>query len=93
MERRTGQVQRRGVRAFHADLPPGDSPPKERCSLPVLEPNGDVNTNALGQAARRINQITNVTAGQRSAAARKLLGYYRQAGMDPPEALRQLARR
>ena len=28
---------------------PGDDPPKMRCSLPVLEPNGDVNTNALGR--------------------------------------------
>jgi hypothetical protein len=71
----------------------GDAPVKERCSLPVLEPNGDVNVNALGQAAARMNQITGVTSAQKAAAARKLMRYYRQAEMDPPPAIRAQATR
>lgn len=71
----------------------GDDPPKSRCSLPVLEPNGDVNTNALGAAAGRLNQVTGITSAQRATAARKLVRYYRQADMEVPESLRALAAR
>lgn len=72
---------------------PGDEPPKTRCSLPVLEPNGDVNKNALASAAARLNQVTGVTGAMRASAARKLVRYYRQAEMDPPEQLRAMAAR
>jgi HK97 family phage prohead protease len=71
----------------------GDAPPKERCSLPVLEPNGDLNTHALGAAAARLNQVTGISAAQRSQAARKLMRYYRQADMPVPEVVRALASR
>jgi HK97 family phage prohead protease len=66
---------------------------KDRCSVPVLEPNGDINANALEIAARLINGVVRVTPEQKSAAARKLLRYYRQAGMDAPQRVRQLAAR
>ena len=72
---------------------PGDEPPKTRCSLPVLEPNGDVNTNALAAAAARLNQMTGVTGAMRAQAARKLVRYYRQADMEPPDHLRAMAAR
>jgi HK97 family phage prohead protease len=71
----------------------GDAPPKERCSLPVLEPNGDLNTNALGAAAARLNQVTGITPAMRATAARKLVRYYRQADMEPPASLRSIASR
>lgn len=69
----------------------GDTPVKERCSLPVLEPNGDLNVNALGAAAARLNQVD---AGRdlKAAAARKLIRYYRQAQMEPPAGVVALAR-
>lgn len=70
----------------------GEAPPKERCSLPVLEPNGDLNVNALGAAASRLSQ-TQASSEQKSAAARKLMRYYGQAGMDPPPSVRQMASR
>jgi HK97 family phage prohead protease len=71
----------------------GDDPPKTRCSLPVLEPNGDVNTNALGAAAARLNQVTGINPAMRAAAARKLVRLYRQCDMEPPEMLRAMASR
>lgn len=71
----------------------GDAPPKSRCSLPVLEPDGTINANALGAAAGRLSQTTGVTPAQRSAAARKLVRLYRQADMDPSEQLRAMAAR
>jgi HK97 family phage prohead protease len=75
----------------------GDAPPKERCSLPVLEPGGDVNANALGAAAAALagarGGLRMVTPAQKSTAARKLIRYYRQADMTPPPALTALASR
>src|SRR5262245_8179030 len=72
---------------------PGDEPPKTRCSLPVLEPDGTLNTRALGAAAGRLNQVTNVSSAQKASAARKLIRYYGQANMEPPASLRALASR
>lgn len=75
----------------------GDQPPKERCSLPVLEPNGDLNANALPAAAAALSggrtPLQGVTAAMKAAAARKLIRYYRQAQMPPPPALQALAAR
>ena len=75
----------------------GDAPVKERCSLPVLEPNGDINTNALGSAAAALagarGGVGGVTGGQKATAARKLVRYYRVAKLEIPPALRTLASR
>lgn len=71
----------------------GDGPPKTRCVLPVLEPNGDLNVNALSQAAQRLTAVWGITPAMRSQAARKLVRYYRQAGMEPSATLRSLASR
>lgn len=64
----------------------GDDPPKTRCSLPVLEPNGDLNINGMHAAASRLNQ-TGLSRTEKAQAARKLLRYYRQAGEEAPPAL------
>jgi HK97 family phage prohead protease len=71
----------------------GDAPAKTRCSLPVLEPNGDLNANALGAAAGRLNQLTNVTTAQKAAAARKLRRYYGMVDMSPPPSVMAMAGR
>jgi HK97 family phage prohead protease len=71
----------------------GDDPVKERCSLPVKEPNGDVNANALGQAAARLNQVASASPEQKASAARKLRRYYSQASMEPPPSLMAMASR
>jgi HK97 family phage prohead protease len=69
----------------------GDAPPKERCSLPVLEPNGDLNVNALGAAAGRIGTVQGATSEQKAAAARKLVRYYRMAQMMAPPRIMSMA--
>jgi HK97 family phage prohead protease len=69
----------------------GDGPVKERCSLPVLEPNGDVNSNALGAAAGRLSALGNVSTEMKASAARKLVRFYRLAGMEAPPNVVRLA--
>jgi len=64
---------------------------KERYGLPVLEPDGTLNTNALAAAAGRIGQITGASAAAKASAARKLVRYYRMANMEPPASLTRLA--
>lgn len=75
----------------------GDAPPKERCSLPVLEPDGDLNVNALGAAAAALagarGGVRNATPEQKAAAARKLRRLYARAEMDPPASLMAMAGR
>jgi HK97 family phage prohead protease len=71
----------------------GDEPPKTRCSLPVLEPDGALNVHALDAAAGRLNQLTNVTTEQKAAAARKLRRLYSQAEMEPPPSVMAMAGR
>lgn len=73
----------------------GDAPVKQRCSLPVREPNGDVNKNALGAAAAALaggrGGLSGVSAEQKARAARALIRLYGQADMEPPDSLRRLA--
>ncbi len=73
----------------------GEMPVKERCLLPVLEPNGDVNVNALGSAAASLTGtrggLRNVSQFEKATAARKLIRFFSQAEMESPEALRRLA--
>jgi HK97 family phage prohead protease len=71
---------------------PGDEPPKTRCSLPVLEPDGAVNRRALAAAAGRLNQ-TSLSPELRARAARKLMRLYRAADMEPPPNVVALASR
>jgi HK97 family phage prohead protease len=68
----------------------GEEKDVARCWLPVYEPSGDLNVNALEAAAKR---ISHAPMSERPAAARKLLRLYRTASMDAPLALRQLASR
>lgn len=74
----------------------GDAPAKERGSLPVLEPDGTLNTNALAAAAAALagarGGVSNVSQAEKAAAARKLIRYYGAAGMTPPGSLLALAR-
>ena len=71
---------------------PGDDSVKSRCSLPVLEPNGDLNVNGMHAAASRLNQ-TGLSMEAKAQAARKLIRYYRQADEEPPSALVAMAGR
>lgn len=70
--------------------PAGEDKVMGRCMLPVYEPNGDLNANALSAAAGRLNQ-TGAPAADKAAAARKLMRLYGMAGMQPPPSLRGMA--
>ena len=72
------------------DNPAGEEKTQARCHLPVYEPNGDLNANALSAAAGRLNQTQ---SPQKAAAARKLIRLYGVAGMEPPPGLRAAAGR
>jgi hypothetical protein len=69
---------------------PGQDKVQAKCSLPVSEPNGDVNVNALSAAAGRLGQ-TKASPASKKKAARKLLNLYRQAKKDVPDTLKNMA--
>jgi HK97 family phage major capsid protein/HK97 family phage prohead protease len=63
---------------------------KERYSLPILEPDGTLNRNAVHAAAARIGQVS-AARDLIVAAARKLIAAHKTLNEDPPEALVKLA--
>jgi len=71
----------------------GDVPAKMRCSLPILEPTGELNAVALERAAEKVGHVPGASLPQKAEAARKLLRLYRMAEMPAPESIRQLATR
>lgn len=77
---------------------PTDNPDewtKDACKLPVREPNGDINTNAIGAAAAALagarGGLKDVSPRDKKAAAKKLLKLYELAQMDPPPSLKNMA--
>lgn len=65
----------------------GEGDGKSRYSLPVKEPDGTLNRNAVHAAAGRLGQVQ-VDAAKKKAAAKKLVSLYRnQLNEDPPESL------
>ncbi|AEG14706.1 hypothetical protein Desku_1119 [Desulfofundulus kuznetsovii DSM 6115] len=64
------------------------------CKLPVMEPSGALNRNALAAAAAALaggRGGVDAPLGVRRKAARKLVRLYKEAEMDPPASLKQLA--
>jgi hypothetical protein len=71
-----------------------DRTAKERYKLPIREPSGALNVNALGAAAAALASARTPLQACRAAkatAARKLLRAYREAGLTPPDSLTQRA--
>ena len=70
----------------------GSDPVKTRCSLPVLEPDGTINTNALAAAAAALagarGGLKDVSAEQKASAQRKLRGLYAKTDKQPPDSLK-----
>lgn len=68
---------------------------KSACHLPIREPSGAINKNALSAAAAALagarGGLRDVSAQDRKSAARKLLAAYREAQMPPPASLKALA--
>lgn len=61
--------------------------PKQRCSLPIKEPGGEINRNAVHAAAARISQVEACPEAI-SAAKSKLRSAYKAMGEEPPDSLR-----
>lgn len=65
---------------------------KDACKLPVREPNGDININALSSAAGVLNGgmggLRDVSAADKAKAARALKRLYAQASLPVPDALK-----
>lgn len=75
--------------------PPGDEKTKALCKLPIFEPGGALNRNAVHAAA---GVLAGARGGvqappeKRRAAARALIGRYRELDEEPPPSLVSLAR-
>ncbi len=73
----------------------GEDKTQANCKLPYKEPNGDINTNALAAASAALNGarggLKGVSPADKKSAAKKLLAGYREADMDAPDSLKQLA--
>lgn len=67
---------------------------KANCKLPVKEPGGDVNRNAIHAAAAVLSGArggVDAPADAKRAAARKLVAMYRAADEEPPEMISRMA--
>src|SRR5690606_15411365 len=60
---------------------------KERYAVPIREPNGDLNRNAVHNAAARIDQVEGASDEAIAEGKRALVAAYRQLEEDPPESL------
>ena len=72
----------------------GQEKVKGKCKLPVREPGGAINKNALSAAAAVLaggRGGVDAPPEEKRKAARKLIRLYREAEMEPPESLRRLA--
>jgi hypothetical protein len=81
-------------RACLVDTGTGDPESKARYKLPVREPDGVLNRNGVHAAAggHGIGAVQGISSEQRRAAARTLVGLYRnQLGEEPPDSLLTLA--
>lgn len=52
-----------------------------KCKLPVKEPNGDLNANAVRNAMARIGQVEGVSPAAKKAAMTKLMALRKQASI------------
>src|SRR5581483_2894069 len=79
------------ARSCLIDRGPGVASAEERYSLPVREPSGELNRNAVHAAAARIGQV-DAPRSLVIAAARKLVSLYRDVlEEEPPDGLLKLA--
>lgn len=80
------------ARSCVIDTENGDRESKDRYRLPVREPSGTVNRNAVQQAAKEITKVEGVTPDARTKAARSLITLYRtELAETPPDGLLSIA--
>lgn len=68
---------------------------QSNCKLPIKEPSGDINKNALGSAAAALagarGGLKDVSPADKKKAARALMRAYGEAKMDVPPSLKNMA--
>jgi len=72
----------------------GNGTAKERCSLPVREPDGTLNRNGVHAAAAALAGChggVKASPEQKRAAARKLVSLYHEIGDPVPDSITRLA--
>jgi len=74
---------------------PGEDKVQANCKLPIREPNGDINKNALGAASAALagarGGLKDVSPADKKKAARALMKAYSEAQMPPPPSLKNMA--
>lgn len=65
-----------------------ERPAKERCSLPIEEPNGDLNRKGVHAAAGRIGAVTDACDGAIEKAKAALRNAYEELQEDAPDSIR-----
>jgi len=73
---------------------PGEEKTKANCKLPVYEPGGALNRNAVHAAAAALAGArggVQAPPEEKRKAARKLIRLYRELDEEPPESLRRIA--
>lgn len=73
---------------------PGADKIQAKCKLPIKEPDGTYNRNALRAAAAALMGArggVQAPAAEKAKAARKILRLMREAGIEPGESLKRLA--
>ncbi len=75
--------------------PDGQDKTQANCKLPVKEPDGTVNTNAVHAASAALagarGGLKGVSAADKKKAAKTLCNYYAQMKEDAPDSLKQIA--
>jgi len=72
----------------------GEEKVKAKCKLPVYEPNGALNRNAIHAAAAALAGArggVQAPLAEKRKAARKLIALYRELKEEPPESIKRLA--
>lgn len=73
---------------------PGEEKVKAKCKLPVYEPGGALNRNAVHAAAAALAGArggVQAPLEEKRKAARKLIALYRELKEEPPESIKKLA--
>lgn len=72
----------------------GQDKTQANCKLPVYEPNGDVNSNAVHAAAAALaggRGGVKASPASKKSAAKKLIRLYGQIKDEPPDSLKKMA--
>jgi phage head maturation protease len=80
-------------RACAVDTSEGDPGSKERYKVPLKEPDGTLNRNAVHAAAagHGLGAVTGISSEIRRKAAKKIIAAYREMGEEVPESMMSMA--